>query len=150
MKISIEDVKKLREETNMAVSECKEALESAKGNFKEALEVLKKKGAEIVQKKKERETKEGLVGSYLHQNSKVGALVKVACESDFVARNEIFKNFVHDVAMQVAAMDPKDIEDLEKQFFIKDAKKTIKDLREEVISKVGENINIEEFKRIEI
>jgi len=150
MKISIEDVKKLREETNMAITDCKEALESAKGDLKKALEILKKKGAEIVQKKKERETKEGLVGSYLHQNGKVGALVKISCESDFVARNEIFKNFVHDIAMQVAAMDPKDVGDIEKQPFIKDAKKTIKDLREEVISKVGENINIEEFKRIEI
>ncbi len=150
MKISIEDIKKLRERTNISVADCKKALEEANGDFEKALEILKKKGAEMVEKKKSRETKEGLVGAYLHQNSKVAAIVKVTCESDFVARNEIFKNFVHDVAMQIAAMNPKDIEELYSQFFIKDAKKTIKELREEVISQLGENIQIEEFYRIEV
>ncbi len=150
MKISIENIKKLREKTNMSVAECKKSLEEAGGDFDKALEILKKKGAEMVEKKKSRETKEGLVGAYLHQNSKIAALVKVSCESDFVARNEIFKKFVHDVAMQIAAMDPKNIEELYSQFFIKDVKKTIKDLREEVISKLGENIQIEEFHRVEV
>ena len=150
MKISIKDVKKLRNETNISVAECKKALEEAKGDFEKALVILKKKGAEILEKKKMRETKEGLVGAYLHQNGKIGSLVKISCESDFVARNEIFKNFVHEVAMQVAAMDPKDVKELESQLFIKDVKRTIKDLTEEVISKVGENVRIEEFKRIEI
>lgn len=150
MKISIEDVKKLREKTNISVSDCKKALEEAKGDFDKALEVLKKKGAEMLEKKKSRETKEGLVGSYLHQNGKIASIVKISCESDFVARNEIFKNFVHEVAMQIAAMDPKDVDDLYSQFFIKDVKKTIKDLREEAISKLGENIKIEGFYRMEI
>jgi elongation factor Ts len=150
MKVSIDDVKKLRQKTNISVSECKKALEEAEGDFKKALEILKKKGAEMLEKKKQRETKEGLIGTYLHQNGKIGSLVRVSCESDFVAKNEVFKEFVHDIAMQVAAMDPKDVKDLSSQLFIKDAKKTIKDLTDEVVSKVGENIKIEEFKRIEI
>lgn len=150
MKVSIEDIKKLREKTNISISECKKALEEAKGDFDKAFEALKKKGAELIEKKKGRETKEGLIGAYLHQNGKIAAIVKVSCESDFVARNEVFKNFVHDIAMQVAAMDPKDVEELESQIFIKDAKKTIKNLLEETVAQLGENIKIEDFKRLEI
>lgn len=150
MKISVNDIKKLREKTNISIAECKKALEESMGDIDKALELLKKKGAEMLEKKKERATKEGLVGTYLHQNGKIGSIVKISCESDFVARNEVFKKFVHEVAMQVAAMDPKDIKDLYSQLFIKDVKKTIKDLMEEVISKVGENIKIEEFQRFEI
>ena len=150
MKISIADVKKLRQQTNISVADCKKALEESKGDFEKALKVLKKKGAEMLEKKKSRETKEGLVGAYLHQNGKIGSLVKISCESDFVARNEVFKEFVHDIAMQVAAMDPKDVDELYSQIFIKDVKKTIKDLAQDVIVKVGENIKIEKFERIEI
>jgi elongation factor Ts len=150
MNIPINDVKKLREQTNMSVTECKKALEQASGDFSKALEILKKKGIEIVEKKKERDTKEGLVGCYSHQNGKLGAIVRISCESDFVARNEVFKEFVHNVAMQIAAMDPKDVNDLMGQPFIKDAKRIIKDLAEEVISRLGENIKIEEFNRIEV
>lgn len=150
MKISIDDIKKLREKTNISVAECKKALEESNGDANKAFEILKKKGAEMLEKKKERETQEGLVGTYLHQNSKIGSIVKISCESDFVARNEVFKNFVHEVAMQVAAMDPKDVKELYSQFYIKDAKKTIKDLMEEAIVKVGENIKIEEFQRFQI
>jgi len=150
MKVSIEDIKKLREKTNISVAECKKALEETNGDFEKALEILKKKGSEIIEKKKDRATKEGLIGSYLHQNGKIAAIVKVTCESDFVARNEVFKNFVHDLAMQVAAMDPQNIEELEKQVFIKDAKKTIRQLIEETVAQVGENIKIEDFKRLEI
>lgn len=150
MEISIEDIKKLRAQTNISISDCKKALEEAGGDFGKALEILKKRGAELLEKKKERETKEGLIGTYLHQNGKIAAIVKITCESDFVARNEIFKNFVHDIAMQIAAMDPKDVEELKNQIFIKDAKKTIQDLIEETINQLGENIKIEEFQRLEI
>lgn len=150
MKVSIEDIKRLREKTNISVAECKKALEEAGGDFNKAFEILKKRGAELIEKKKERETRDGLIGAYLHQNGKVAAIVKVTCESDFVARNEVFKNFVHDVAMQIAAMDPQDVEELENQIFIKDAKKTIKNLIEETVAQLGENIKIEDFKRLEI
>ena len=77
-------------------------------------------------------------------------MVKISCESDFVARNEIFQNLAHNLAMQVAAMNPKDIEEFLSQVYIKDANKTIKNLIEEVVAKVGENIRIEEFKRMEV
>ncbi len=147
---NIDQIKKLREKTNISVMECKKALEKAEGNFEKALEILKKKGTEILEKKKERETKEGIIGVYLHQNQKVAAMVKISCESDFVARNEIFQNLAHNLAMQVAAMNPKDIEEFLSQVYIKDANKTIKNLIEEVVAKVGENIRIEEFKRMEV
>jgi elongation factor Ts len=150
MKISINQIKKLRQLTNISIQECKKALEEAKGDFKKAQEILKREGAEVMEKKKRRETKEGIIGIYLHQNQKVGAIIKVSCESDFVARNEIFQEFVHNLAMQIAAMDPKDINELLNQVYIKDIKKSIKELLEEIIVKLGENIKIEEFKRMEI
>jgi elongation factor Ts len=150
MKISINQIKKLRQLTNISIQECKKALEEAKGDFKKAQEILKREGAEVMEKKKRRETKEGIIGIYLHQNQKVGAIIKVSCESDFVARNEIFQEFVHNLAMQIAAMDPKDINELLNQVYIKDIKKSIKELLEEIIVKLGENIKIEEFKRMEV
>lgn len=150
MKISISQVKKLREKTSMSITDCKKALESSNGNIEKALQILKKKGADILAKKKGRETKEGLIGIYLHQNEKVAAMVKVSCESDFVARNEEFKNFIHELAMQIAAMAPSNKNELLKQPYIKDVKKTIKDLLEEIVAKLGENIKIEEFVRFEI
>lgn len=150
MPTSIDQIKKLRQLTNISVQECKRALEESGGDFEKAQKLLKERGAEMMEKKKERETKEGLIGMYLHQNQKVGAMVKVSCESDFVARNKIFQDLVHNLAMQVAAMDPKDIDELLEQVYIKDIKKKIKDLIEEAIVKLGENIRVEEFKRMEI
>ncbi len=150
MPTSIDQIKKLRQLTNISVQECKKALEESGGDFEKAQKLLKERGAEMMEKKKERETKEGLIGMYLHQNQKVGAMVKVFCESDFVARNKIFQDLVHNLAMQVAAMDPKDIDELLEQVYIKDIKKKIKDLIEEAIVKLGENIRVEEFKRMEI
>jgi len=150
MKVSINQVKKLREKTNISVGDCKKALEKADSDFDKALEILKKKGAKMLEKKKERETKDGFVGAYQHQNGKIGALVKISCESDFVAKNEEFKNFCHEISMQVAAMNPKDINELILQPYIKDSSKLIKNLVEEMIASVGENIRIDDFKRIEI
>ena len=150
MKISIDQIKKLRSKTGISIIECKKAIEETKGDFEKALKILRKKGAEIIEKKKERETKEGLIGIYLHQNGKIGAMVKVSCESDFVAKNEEFQKLCHELAMQVVAMNPKNIEELLSQLYIKDIKKTIKDLIEEVVAKIGENIRVEEFSRLEI
>lgn len=148
--ISINQIKELRQKTNISVKDCKKALEEAAGDFNKALEILKERGEEVFKKKKERETKEGAIGIYLHQNKKIGAIVKVLCESDFVAKNEIFQNLCHELAMQITAMEPEKIDDLLNQVYIKDVKKTIKDLVEETIAKLGENIKIEEFKRFEI
>lgn len=150
MAVDINQIRKLREKTNISVAECKKALGEAKGDFKEALAVLKKKGIETVEKKKERETREGIIGIYLHQNKKVGAMVKVLCESDFASKNETLRDFAHNLAMQIVAMDPKNVDELFSQPYVKDVKKSIRDLTQEVIVKVGENIKIEEFQRIEI
>ena len=150
MQVPIEKVKKLREKTSISIMDCKEALEDTNGDIEKALKILKKKGADILAKKKGRKTQEGLVGAYLHQDGKVAAMVKVSCESDFVARNEEFRNFAHELAMQIAAMAPSNIKELLVQPYIKDVKKTIKDLLEETVAKLGENIKIEDFVRFEI
>jgi len=150
MAANIDQIKKLRQLTNISIQECKKALEEANGDLEKAQEILKKKGAEVVEKKKERQTKEGIIGVYLHQNKKIGAMVKVSCESDFVERNEIFQDLVHNLAMQIAAMNPKDVEELLNQVYIKDIKKTIKQFIDEAVMKLGENIKVEEFYRMEI
>jgi elongation factor Ts len=106
MSISVELIKKMRDQTGAGVNDIKEALEEAKGNEAEALTVLRKKGQKIAAKRAERATKEGLVKAYVHSNGKLGVLVAVACETDFVALNEEFKTFVHELSLQVAATNP--------------------------------------------
>ena len=150
MKVTALQIKELRELTQAGFSDCKEALEEAKGVTKKAIEILKKKGFEKAVKKSGRETGQGLVESYVHQNGKIGVLVSILCETDFVARTDEFKNLGHEIAMQVAAMNPKDNETLLKQEYIRDSSKTIGDLITEAISKLGENIKLKEFSRSEI
>jgi elongation factor Ts len=150
MKIDISQIKQLREETQVSVADCRAALEEAKGNYEKAIEILKKKGVERAEKKANRETASGLVESYIHQNGKVGVLLKVLCETDFVARTDDFKHLAHEVAMQVAAMDPKDVATLLKQEYIRDASVTIDELVKQVIGKLGENIRVEAFTRYEL
>ena len=115
MKASIELLKQLREETQASVADCRVALEEANGDIDKAREVLKKKGFERAEKKADREAKQGLVESYIHQNGKIGVIVELLCETDFVARTDEFKALAHEVAMQIAAMDPKDKDALLKQ-----------------------------------
>src|SRR3989344_5791553 len=150
MKISIEDVKKLRIKTGAGIAGCRKALEEANGDFKKAEGLLKSRGAEIASKKKDRATGQGLVETYIHSGGKVGAMVEVNCETDFVAKTDEFKNLAHEVAMQIAAMDPADVEELSKQEYIRDSSKTIDDLVKEVITKVGENIVVKRFMRFEL
>ena len=150
MKIDINQIKQLREETQVSVADCRAALEEAKGDYEKAIEILKKKGAERAEKKATRETASGIVESYIHQNGKVGVLVKVLCETDFVARTDDFKHLVHEVAMQVAAMNPKNVDALLKQEYIRDASLTIDDMIKSVIGKLGENIKIDGFSRLTI
>jgi elongation factor Ts len=102
MAISANDVKELRERTGAGMLECKQALEAAKGDVKKAMEALKEKGHKMAEKRADRETAEGMVQSYIHHNHRVGALVEVNCESDFVARTDDFKHLVTAVALQVA------------------------------------------------
>ena len=150
MKITIEDVKKLRIKTGAGIVDCRKALEESGGDFKKAEALLKSWGAEIASKKKDRATGQGLVETYIHSGGKVGAMVEVSCETDFVAKTDEFKNLAHEVAMQIAAMDPADVEELIKQEYIRDSSKTIDDLVKETIAKVGENIVIKRFIRFEL
>ena len=150
MNISAQQIKELREKTQAGFSDCKMALEEAKGDMKKAEEVLRKKGFEKAAKKSDRETGQGLVEAYVHQTGKVGVLVSLLCETDFVARTDEFKHLAHEVAMQVAAMNPKTVDELLKQEYIRDGSRTINDLVTEAVAKLGENIKLKEFVRSEI
>jgi len=107
MEITADMVKELRQRTGIGVMECKEALKEANGDLEKAIEVLRKKGYARARDKMNREAAEGLVGSYIHMNGKLGVLVEVNCESDFVARNEEFKELVKNICLQIAASNPK-------------------------------------------
>jgi len=149
MKISIADIKKLREKTGAGIADCRKALEESDGDYKKALTWLAKRGAEIAEKKKDRETLQGIVESYVHQR-KVGVLVIVTCETDFVARTTEFKNLAHEIALQVSAMNPKDVDGLLRQEYIRDSSLTIEQLIKQTIGKLGENIVVREFSRLEL
>jgi len=193
--MNINDIKNLRNQTGASIKHCKKCLEQAKGDLKLAIELLRRKGAEIAEKKSSRQTGEGIIGCYLHSNSKLASLVKLYCETDFVARNKEFQNLAKDLAMHITAMNPKyltpedvpeKIKDKEKaiekeklikekkpekiiekilqgklnkffqkvclvkQPFVKDDKKTIETLIKEKIQRLGENIEIGEFIRMEL
>ncbi len=150
MKVSVADIKKLRERTGAPISDCQKALEQAKGNFEKALEILKAKGAEIVAKKASRATGQGLIETYVHTDGRVAAMVELSCETDFVARTEDFKNLAHELALQIASMDPADVNDLLHQEYIRDQARTVEDLVTEVIAKTGENIKVKRFVRFEL
>jgi len=106
MKISIDLIRELREKTNAGIADCRQALEEANGDLEKAREQLKKKGLIIAAKKASRETKEGVIASYIHPGSKIGVIVEINCETDFVARNDIFKSFVKDIMLQIASANP--------------------------------------------
>ena len=146
----IKQIKELREDSQASIADCRKALDESKGDYKKALEWLKKRGAEIAEKKAERETSQGVVESYIHSNGKIGVIVAVLCETDFVARTDEVKKLAHEIAMQISAMSPKDVSALLKQAYIRDPKLTIDDLIKEAIGKIGENIKVREFSRIEL
>jgi len=150
MKISIDQIKKLREKTGAGVADCRTALETAKGDFEKALENLREKGSEIVAKKAGRATGQGLIETYLHTNGRVAAMVELQCETDFVARTDDFKNLAHELALQVASMDPGDVDELLHQEYIRDSEMKVEDLIKQIIAKVGENIKIKRFIRFEL
>lgn len=150
MKVSLGGIKKLREKTGAGIADCRRALEEAGGDFKKAQDLVKSWGAVIVVQKKDRAVGAGLVETYIHGEGKVGAMVEVNCETDFVARTAEFKNLAHEIAMQIAAMDPADVDELLKQEYIRDGSKTVEDLLRETIVKVGENIQIKRFIRFEL
>ncbi len=150
MSISMDDIKKLREETGARIMDCKKALEEAAGDMKKAKALVEAKGLARADKTADRETKEGFIASYVHNNGLIGALVEIQCETDFVAANDEFRSMARDVAMQVAAMNPENVEDLLAQDFIKDPSKTIDVLIKSVSGKVGERMILTRFIRYEV
>lgn len=147
--ITINQIKKLRKETGVSIIECKKALEKTKGDFDKAKEILKKMGQSFIEKKTEREAKEGIIEAYIHPNKKIGVLIELDCESDFVARSEDFQRLAHELCLQIAAINPNE-NPLMSQLWIKDETKTVKDLITEHIIKMGENIVIKRFVRYEM
>jgi len=172
MAITAETIKELREMTSCGVIECKKALEAAGGDIKKAKEILRQRGLEIAAKKGSREAKEGRVEAYIHSGNKIGVLLEINCETDFVAKNEDFIKLSRDIAMQVAANSPKYVRKenvpadelkgqgdpdgyikevcLYEQAFIKDPSKTVTDLITGLIASVGENISVSRFIRYKV
>jgi elongation factor Ts len=148
--ISVELIKKLREETGAPIMRVKKVLEEQKGDENKALEILRKEGFEKAEKRTDRATGQGKVFSYIHHSAKIGSMVEIMCETDFVARNELFEELGKNVAMQIASLNPKDLEELKEQDFIKDSSKKINDLVKEVIAKTGENVQLGRFVRFEL
>ncbi len=146
-KVSADQVKKLRGETGTGVMDARRALIEADGDFEEAKKILKGKGAEAVEKRVERTTSQGLIETYTHTGGKVGSMIHLACETDFVAKTDEFKKLALEVAMQVAAMNPENTDELLEQEYIRDSGKTVKELVDETVSKTGENIQIRKIAR---
>lgn len=146
-KIDPKDVQRLRTESGAGVMDCKRALEDAGGDYEKALGLLKQRGLESVAKKSGREAKEGVIASYIHGNGRVGSLVELASETDFVSRGEDFQKLAREIAMQVAAMEPASVEDLLEQPYIRDGSKKIKDLVTEVASTTKENVHVRRIQR---
>lgn len=145
--ISIDEIKKLREKTGAGIMDCRRALKEAKGESKKAEELLNKWGVEKAEKKSGRATKTGIIDSYVHAGDKVGALLEIQCETDFVAKTDDFKNLSHEICLQIASMNPKDEKALLKQEYIRDPGLTIETLVKQTIGKLGENIRIIRFIR---
>ncbi|MBU6389325.1 translation elongation factor Ts [Patescibacteria group bacterium] len=143
---TLQDITELRELTGMGLSDIKKALEEAEGDRSKALEALRKRGASIMEKKSERTAGEGLIEAYVH-GGRTGVLVEINCETDFVSRGELFKEFAHDIALQIASMAPENVEELLAQTYIKDSKLTIADYLRDTTGKLGEKIVITRFIR---
>lgn len=147
--ITVEQIKKLREETGISIIECQKALKEANGNIEKAKEILKNWGKDFAKKKTEKEVKAGIIECYIHPNKKIGVMVELRCETDFVAKNLDFQKLAHELCLQIAALNPEEIS-LFEQPWIKDETRTIKDLIDEYIAKLGENIILEKFIRYEL
>lgn len=140
-------IKKLREQTGAGIVDCRQALRESKGDMVKARRWLKQKGFEKAAKKGEREVKSGIIDVYSH-GGKVGVLVELLCETDFVARTEDFKNLAHELSLQIASMNPSSVEVLLSQDYIRDNTQTVDQLVKSVSGKLGENIQIGKFCRI--
>ncbi|MCL2615825.1 MAG: translation elongation factor Ts [Dehalococcoidia bacterium] len=166
MEISTDSIKELREKCGAGIMDCRAALIETQGDLGKAAELLKERGCAKAAKKADRVTANGLVETYIHTGGRIGAMVEINCETDFVARTEEFKHLARYVAMQIAAMHPSfvlaeqipadfvvpegEVVSLMEQSFIKDPSKTIKDLIVDVIARTGENVRINRFTRFEV
>ena len=142
-------VKELREKTGAGMMDCKKVLTETDGDMEKAIELLRERGIAKAAKKSGRVAAEGLVEAYISEDGKVGAVVEVNAETDFVAKNDEFKKFVLSVAKQVVEKNPKDLEDLLAQESIDESGKTVNDVLTDKIAKIGENMNIRRFARFE-
>lgn len=169
---ALDQLRELREKTSCGVIDCKNALAEAQGDIKKAKKILQKRGLEIAAKKGSREAKEGRIESYVHMGSKIAVLLEVNCETDFVARNEGFCRFAKDVAMHIAAVNPKYISEndvpedvlneqkdkaiwikencLLQQAFVKDSSQTVQEYLNTIVAKIGENIVVRRFTRYKV
>ncbi|MFH1458182.1 MAG: elongation factor Ts [Candidatus Omnitrophota bacterium] len=172
MGVSVDLIKELRHMTSASIAQCKKALEESKGNIKEAAQILRKRGLEIALKTQGQQAREGRIESYVHLGNKIGVLLEVNCDTDFVARNEDFIQFGKDISMQIAACNPsflkkedvpsdtlkdeKDKEEFYKQYclleqpFVKDPSIAVKDYLGSLVVKLSENISIRRFVRFKI
>lgn len=150
MKIGVEEIKKLREATGAGIADCRQALEDAKGDQKAAAELLRKRGIDKAAKKSDRQVKAGSVFAYVHHTGRVAALLALACETDFVAKTDDFQKLGKELALHVCASAPANVEELLGQEYVRDASKTIEVLIKEVIGKLGENIQVTDFKIVSV
>ena len=143
------DIQKLRDSTGAGVVDCKKALDDAGGDLEKAKNLIFERGLIKAEKKSDRKTGAGILETYIH-NNRVGVLLELRCETDFVARSEPFRQLAKELAMQVSAMNPASIDDLIQQVYIRDESRTVEQLVKETIAKIGENIRIERFCRYEL
>jgi len=150
MTISMDQIKQLREKTGAGVMDAKKALIEAKGEMKKAETLIAKKGLARADSKSDRETKQGIIFAYVHHNQKSGAMVKLLCETDFVARTDDFSHLAKELAMQVTSMTPKNVAEFLQQEYVRDPKLTIAALIKAVAAKTGENVVLSEFTRFSL
>lgn len=145
--ISKEAIISLRDKTKAGVMDVRKALEEAGGDTNKAEDLLKAMGAAKAESKSDRPTGSGIIETYVHGNGKIGVMVEVACETDFVAKTDEFKALAHDLALQIAAMDPTSVDELLEQEFVKDPAQKVSALVHETVAKTGENIRVIRFQR---
>ena len=150
MAIDVKKIKKLKEETGAGVLEVKKMLEECGGDVDKAKEELMKRASEKASKKVDRDAGDGLVYSYIHNGGKVGSIVLVGCETDFVAKTDDFKKLCNEVAMQVCTEDFNDVKELLESDYIRDPSKTILHLVNEATAKLGEKIEIKDFYKLSV
>ncbi len=150
MAISMDQIKQLRESTGAGVMDAKKALEESKGDMTKAVEWVKQRGLVKAAKKADRDAKEGIIASYVHQTNKIAVMVELSCETDFVARNEEFQKLGREIALHIASMMPENVEELLKQEYVRDASQTIHDLVQQLSGKIGEKMEVKRFIRYQV